>query len=160
MGGTYILRDTGSSIAPGADCVTVTDNEVNCTAGSVASARIQTGDMADSVSNSTSLRTTMDGGAGNDTLTGGPGRDILNGGGNDDLLKGVGGDDSIGGGQGNDTFDGGTGKDDMSGGAGNDTTTFCRGPRRSRSRSTARPTTAPRASETTCEPRTSRAVRQ
>jgi Ca2+-binding RTX toxin-like protein len=123
-GSTYVLRDTGSTIAPGAGCVTVNDNEVNCAASGVVSARIQTRDMADSVVNSTSLLTTMDGGAGPDSLTGGPGRDVLNGGGNDDLLKGGGGDDSFNGGHGNDTLDGGSGKDGMVGGTGNDTTTY------------------------------------
>jgi len=61
---------------------------------------------------SSSVATTLIGGAGNDTLNGGTGNDSLDGGT---------GDDSLDGGAGNDTLIGGTGADSLYGGAGNDT---------------------------------------
>jgi uncharacterized secreted protein with C-terminal beta-propeller domain len=71
----------------------------------------------------------LDGGAGRDKLVGGPGGDSLNGGlGNDsefgddgnDLLAGDEGDDDLTGDAGNDTVAGGLGDDDIDGGTGGD----------------------------------------
>jgi Ca2+-binding RTX toxin-like protein len=123
-GGNYVLQDTGAEVAAGAGCAAVDPNTVSCPASAVTSARIQTRDRDDSVTNSTSLLTSIDGGAGKETLNGGTGRDRLTGGGDDDVLNGDGGNDSLTGGAGNDTLNGGPGKDDMFGGSGEDTATY------------------------------------
>jgi hypothetical protein len=68
----------------------------------------------------TRLRTTFDGGDGDDRLTGGAGRDTLRGGRGDDELRGAAGADRLTGGDGVDVLFGGDGNDRLSGGRGND----------------------------------------
>jgi hypothetical protein len=72
----------------------------------------------DSFTNSTSIGSIANGGAGNDTLIGGLGNDKLIGGSGDDSLNGGTGNDTLLGGSGNDSLDGGTGNNVMDGGAG------------------------------------------
>lgn len=83
----------------------------------------------DIFTNSTSIKATIFGDAGDDSLTGGSGNDVirggagndkLSGGGANDNLQGEAGDDSLLGGTGNDTLSGGAGNDDLSGDDGND----------------------------------------
>jgi Ca2+-binding RTX toxin-like protein len=75
----------------------------------------------DTFTNSTSLSSTADGGAGGDTLTGGSGADTLSGGDGNDTIAGRGGNDTITGDAGDDTLHGSEGDDSIQGGAGTDT---------------------------------------
>ncbi len=80
--------------------------------------------------NRTSIRSTANGGEGNDQLHGGSGVDVLQGGGGNDRIwgnlgndwiDGNDGNDSVAGGGGADTISGGSGDDVLGGGSGNDT---------------------------------------
>jgi VCBS repeat-containing protein len=62
----------------------------------------------------------LTGGAGNDRMDGGTGDDELNGGCGNDVLVGGQGNDCLNGGDGNDLLDGGSGNDQLRGGNGND----------------------------------------
>ncbi len=75
----------------------------------------------DHFTNQTSVRTFVDGGAGDDTLIGGSASDIFYGGEGNDRLEGGGGDDSLYGGVGTDTLIGGDGEDLLYGQDGADT---------------------------------------
>ena len=65
-----------------------------------------------------SVRTLLEGGAGDDQLLGSSGRDILVGGAGNDTLDGAGGRDWLRGGDGNDHLHGGAGRDRIDGGSG------------------------------------------
>lgn len=87
------------------------------------------GEGDDWISNSSSLKMTARGGAGDDSIRGGwsddqifgdTGNDTLHGGSGDDSLHGGVGRDAIFGDSGNDQIDGGSGEDDLRGGSGND----------------------------------------
>lgn len=79
------------------------------------------GGGSDWFKNATSVATTADGGAGNDTLSGGSGNDNLCGGSENDFLYGNGGRDTLYGGLGNDNLSGGDQEDTLKGEAGADT---------------------------------------
>ena len=66
-------------------------------------------------------RSTLKGGAGNDTLTGSAGADTMAGGVGNDTLDGGGGDDTLGGGADDDILNGSAGIDHLGGGAGSNT---------------------------------------
>jgi Ca2+-binding RTX toxin-like protein len=74
----------------------------------------------DSFVNSTAIRCTATGGAGNDRLIGGAGNDYLDGGDGNDTLVGGGGDDELRGGAGNDDLFGAGGNDRLHGDDGDD----------------------------------------
>jgi RTX calcium-binding nonapeptide repeat (4 copies)/Calpain family cysteine protease len=74
----------------------------------------------DVVTNSTSVRTEINGGEGNDTLTGGSGKDFIIGGYGDDTIRGVGGDDVLWGSGGHGYVYGGDGDDILKGHGGDD----------------------------------------
>jgi Ca2+-binding RTX toxin-like protein len=67
---------------------------------------------------------TLNGGSGNDTLIGGPGSDALIGSSGNDFLAGQDGPDSLGGDQNDDLLDGGRGSDSLRGGSNFDTVTY------------------------------------
>jgi Ca2+-binding RTX toxin-like protein len=92
-GSQYTIRDTISAITPGSGCSAVDTSEVTCDATGVSSVHVDTNDMDDTVSQTSSLPSTIEGGPGNDTLTGGPGDDTLDGGTGADLLAGGAGTD-------------------------------------------------------------------
>ncbi|MGN9789476.1 calcium-binding protein [Nonomuraea sp. ZG12] len=84
--------DSTSGITPGAGCSTQGANVVSC------STNVQFIDAGviggnDTVTNNTSLQSSVLGGSGSDTLNGGSGRDGFNGGAGDDTLIGNGGVD-------------------------------------------------------------------
>ncbi|MEU4535522.1 hypothetical protein AB0G15_11705 [Streptosporangium sp. NPDC023825] len=100
-----VTVDSTSGVSAGAGCIKSGTNVVQC-AGT--GSTIQFIDAAtlggkDSVTNNTSLQSSILGGSDNDTLTGGSGRDGLNGGGGDDTLNGNGGIDVANGVSGFDT---------------------------------------------------------
>lgn len=89
-------------------------------AASIKSIRFDGGLGNDSFTNSTSINSVANGGAGDDNLVGGQGDDTLNGGAGNDHLSGGTGNDILLGAEGNDVLQGGVGKDTLSGGLGND----------------------------------------
>ncbi|HWS35190.1 MAG TPA: calcium-binding protein, partial [Actinoplanes sp.] len=83
--------------------------------------RVWTYDLADSITNRTSLPLSASGGSGNDVITGGSAADAIYGGAGNDSIHGHAGNDAIYGDAGNDTIHGYDGNDAIYGGAGNDT---------------------------------------
>jgi hypothetical protein len=80
----------------GAGCAQSGDYAVNCSPISgITLIKVNAGDQADSVINSTAVKSTVDGGAGNDTLQGGSGADTLTGAAGIDILKGMAGKDLL-----------------------------------------------------------------
>jgi Ca2+-binding RTX toxin-like protein len=109
----FDVRDTGAPITPGAGCVAVTANLVECSVEGEESTEIKAalGDGNDFL--------TVDVATAGGVLRGGDGKDRIRG--SDDeysyeRLLGGAGDDSLFGRGGNDILDGGTGSDDLSGG--------------------------------------------
>ncbi|MGK2955613.1 MAG: calcium-binding protein [Solirubrobacterales bacterium] len=133
---SYVIRDPGSTITAGSDCVSINTNRVDCVATEVVDrVTMELGDLDDQgtlaasipelssdsvvsgeagidvISNLGPFDMQASGGIGNDTLIGGSGRDRLTGGTGDDTLQGN---------AGRDNFDPGEGKDSSSGAAGQD----------------------------------------
>jgi Ca2+-binding RTX toxin-like protein len=67
-----------------------------------------------------SVKSTINGGDGNDVINSGAGADSIDAGAGNDVVRSGAGDDSVLGGDGNDALFGGDGKDTLSGGAGRD----------------------------------------
>ena len=86
---------TGSGIHAFGGCVRRGDYTANCNASGVTVIKVFAGGKADSVTNSTALRSSLQGGAGADTLIGGSSRDTLIGGSGVDVLKGMDDDDHL-----------------------------------------------------------------
>jgi trimeric autotransporter adhesin len=83
--------------------------------------RIVLGTSGDDVLSSTvGVRSTVNGGAGNDTIAGNQFNGTLNGDGGNDTISGGSGNETLNGGDGDDALYGGAGADYLSGGAGND----------------------------------------
>ena len=122
--GFYTVRDTAAPITPGLGCQAVSANEVRCASGAVTRSQLDTGAGNDTVTVSTTMRTTISGGTGNDRLTGGDGNDFLTGDDGNDTLAGGNGDDALIGGAGNDTLKGGAGSDFLLGLDGVDTASY------------------------------------
>lgn len=103
-GSDYIVSDTGgSTIAPGAGCVTITTTSAAC-GGAITSASFNLLDGDDSLNQSTPLPTEAFGGVGDDTLVSAAGDDILLGGDGSDTLNPGGGADYALGESSNDTI--------------------------------------------------------
>jgi Ca2+-binding RTX toxin-like protein len=83
----------------------------------VQSIEVDAGDGNDKITleSTIKLKSTLNGGAGNDTITGGAGGDAINGGDGDDQLYGSGGKDTIHGDAGNDLIQGGAADDSLFG---------------------------------------------
>jgi hypothetical protein len=80
--GTY----TGSGVHAWAGCTRGGDYTANCSATGITLIQVESGGRNDRVVNSTAIRSSLDGGSGDDTLTGGTGADVIKGmDGNDQL---------------------------------------------------------------------------
>ncbi|NDD13162.1 MAG: hypothetical protein EB072_11095, partial [Betaproteobacteria bacterium] len=142
---TLSIASTGAAATTGLNSLTVTQNAgvssatmsaITVTGSSALSLGIPTGDKLNTVdasamtaaisitnTSTSTARTTISGGSGNDTLNGRSSTtlgDALSGGAGDDSITGNGGPDSMVGGAGNDTITGGTGNDTVDGGDGDD----------------------------------------
>ncbi|MFI7132546.1 hypothetical protein ACIBQ1_43190 [Nonomuraea sp. NPDC050153] len=109
--GSLRVRNTGDTVVPGASCVAVTANEVDCASAGVIAVVAGTGAGNDSFRNRTSLPSKVALGLGADSFIGGLGRDSASGDEGDDKLGGLAGNDVLVGGAGVDTTDGGDGTD-------------------------------------------------
>ncbi len=85
---------TGSGVHTGAGCTQNGDSTANCT-GEIVLVRVSAGDQNDKVVNSTAVRSSPNGGTGDDVLVGGSNDDTLIGGPGVDVLKGRGGNDLL-----------------------------------------------------------------
>jgi Ca2+-binding RTX toxin-like protein len=138
LAGIVTIRDTGTSITPGAGCVSVDAHEVTCAVGIHDQLGVALDDLGDSLTlEGDGVDWDVRSGDGADTLVdscptgcgflfGGPGDDTLqgrgiSGGAGDDTLTGSPKGDSIGGGPGNDTLSGAGGYDMLLPAAGDDT---------------------------------------
>jgi Ca2+-binding RTX toxin-like protein len=86
--------DSTSGITPGAGCSPLGATVVSCSTN-VQFITAQVGGGNDTVTNNTSLQSSVLGGSGIDTLNGGPGRDGFNGNSGNDTLNGNGGNDTL-----------------------------------------------------------------
>ena len=86
---------TGSGVHTGAGCTRSGDYTANCSASGITLIQVVSGDQTDKVTNSTAVKSSLNGGAANDLLTGGSAADILIGGPNVDVLKGMNGNDDL-----------------------------------------------------------------
>jgi len=89
--GTY----TGSGVHTGAGCTPSGDYTANCSASGVTLIQVASGDQTDQVTNSTALKSSLNGGGANDTLTGGSADDTLTGSTGADALMGMNGNDQL-----------------------------------------------------------------
>jgi lysophospholipase L1-like esterase len=89
--GTY----TGSGVHTGAGCTPSGDYTANCSAAGTSLIRVSSQDQNDKVVNSTTVQSSLDGGAENDTLTGGSDNDTLTGGTGADVMRGMNGNDQL-----------------------------------------------------------------
>jgi Ca2+-binding RTX toxin-like protein len=108
---SFLIRDTGATITPGAGCTSISPDTVQCNETSeVLEATLADGD--DFISVNVEDRTVLRGGDGDDRLDGSsnPGgrKEFLFGGAGDDVLRGRGGTDFLNGGAGADLMSGGT----------------------------------------------------
>ncbi len=85
----------GSGLHTGRACTRKSDYTARCDAAGITLIKIAAGDQADRVVNSTPIKSSVNGGAGDDTLVGGSAKDTLAGDQGADLLQGLGGDDLL-----------------------------------------------------------------
>ena len=129
VGGFYTLRDTGAPVTPGAGCLRLSVNEVQCASSAILRSSLDAGPGNDIMAVSTNIPTTLAGDIGNDQLTGGNGADDLAGEDGNDTLTGRDGSDTLNGGLATDKLSGGAGADTLDGGGGSDSATYTeRGP--------------------------------
>jgi Ca2+-binding RTX toxin-like protein len=93
-GADYTLSDPGATITATPAC-TASGATATCQAAGIIGITASAGDGADSITNTTSTRSTLSGGDGNDSLQGGSGNDILRGNQGVDTHAGGPGDDLI-----------------------------------------------------------------
>ena len=87
---------TGSGVHAGAGCTQDGDNAATCaSAAMVTLINVTAGDQTDKVTNSTTIKVTLDGGTQDDVLQGGSAADTLMGAAGSDTLKGMGGNDLL-----------------------------------------------------------------
>jgi streptogramin lyase/lysophospholipase L1-like esterase len=86
---------TGSGVHTGAGCTRNGDYTANCSASGITLIQVSSGDQIDKVTNSTGLKSSLNGGAANDVLTGGSANDILTGGMGADVFQGMNGNDQL-----------------------------------------------------------------
>jgi Galactose oxidase-like, Early set domain/RTX calcium-binding nonapeptide repeat (4 copies) len=90
-GGTY----TGSGVHTGAGCARSGDSTAKCSASGITLVQVSTRDQTDKAVNSTTIRSSLNGGAADDRLTGGSANDILAGSTGADVFKGMNGNDQL-----------------------------------------------------------------
>jgi Ca2+-binding RTX toxin-like protein len=93
-GANYTLADAGAAITAEPAC-SGTGGAATCPAAGINGITVSAADAADSIVNTTSTRSTLSGGDGNDSLEGGSGNDILRGNKGVDTHAGGAGDDFI-----------------------------------------------------------------
>lgn len=136
FGGSDVNDQVEFSLSPNLQTVTVVHSQNDVPFESASFSRNSVNEIAaypasgnDTITNATSIRSTMFGGDGDDTLTGGTdfdrlfgsdGNDEINGGGGPDIVNGLAGDDMVSGGDGTDLVVGDLGNDLLSGGDGDD----------------------------------------
>jgi polysaccharide biosynthesis protein PslG len=86
---------TGSGVHAWGGCTRSSDYTANCNAAGITLVRVTSGDQIDKVDNSTTIQSSLDGGAANDLLIGGLSKDTLTGGTGADVMKGMDGNDQI-----------------------------------------------------------------
>jgi Ca2+-binding RTX toxin-like protein len=84
-----------SGVHTGAGCARSGDNIANCNASGVTLIKVIAGDRGDRVQNSTTVRSTLNGGTQSDVLIGGSAGDTLTGGPDPDAMYGMNGNDVI-----------------------------------------------------------------
>ena len=89
--GTY----TGSGVHAGVGCTRSGDYTVDCPASGITLIRVMSGDQSDRVVNSTTVKSSLNGGAANDVLNGGSANDVLTGAAGADVFFGMAGNDQI-----------------------------------------------------------------
>jgi hypothetical protein len=106
-GGAWSLADANARVWAGAGCVQINPNLASCPNSSLAALPlvVLAGDGDDRVTVTDAPRSSIYGGAGNDTLRGGLHDDELYGGPGNDLLVGAGGRDELSGGPGDDRLE-------------------------------------------------------
>lgn len=92
-GSTFTITN-GAAMTPGANCSNGGPDTITCVSSSVTAIRVRSAGGNDTVTNSTSLPSTLYGGDGADTLIGGTGNDRLIGGDGADVLNGSSGTDT------------------------------------------------------------------
>jgi len=85
----------GSGVHTGANCTGSGDFTANCNASGITLIQIASGDQIDKVTNSTALKSSLNGGTAIDVLTGGAANDTLTGGAGADVFKGMNGNDQL-----------------------------------------------------------------
>lgn len=90
---TYTISDSGTTIAVGSGCTSVSAGQATCPSTGVTKFNIRSGDGNDTVALAASVTAdaTIYGEDGNDVLTGGAGNDTLSGGSGADTIDGAGG---------------------------------------------------------------------
>ncbi len=86
---------TGSGVHTGAGCTRTADNAASCNAAGITLIKVTAGDQNDKLTNSTAIKSSLDGGTENDLLSGGSAADTLTGGPGLDTLKGMAGNDQL-----------------------------------------------------------------
>ncbi len=86
---------TGSGLHAGAGCTRSGDSTAHCNASGITLVRVLAADQGDQVTNSTAIRSALNGGPANDTLIGGSAKDTLTGGPGADVMNGMNGDDQL-----------------------------------------------------------------
>ena len=86
---------TGSGVHTGAGCTQDGDSAANCNAAGITLIQVTSGDQVDQVVNSTTIKSSISGGAANDVLTGGSAADTLTGGAGTDTFTGMDGNDQL-----------------------------------------------------------------
>jgi Ca2+-binding RTX toxin-like protein len=113
--GSFRIFDAGATIAAGSGCAASAPGEVDCNADGIKRLTVRLGDGHDLLTLGVTVRTIVDGEAGNDTLEGGEGGDDLLGGPGDDRLFGGAGVDLLDGGEGADLISGGVSEEEFFG---------------------------------------------
>jgi Ca2+-binding RTX toxin-like protein len=93
-GADFLLDDPGATITAAPACAGMASS-VTCPGAAIIGITVSAADGADSVTNTTAMRSTLSGGDGNDSLAGGSGNDILRGNKGVDTHAGGAGDDLI-----------------------------------------------------------------
>jgi galactose oxidase-like protein/hemolysin type calcium-binding protein len=90
-GGAY----AGSGVHTGAGCTRSGDYTADCNASGITLIQVSSADQIDKVTNSTGVKSSLNGGAANDVLTGGSANDTLTGSTGADVFKGMNGNDQL-----------------------------------------------------------------